>query len=310
VNLRVDVPDTLPVRSMPIHRYSYASTFHVLLIGVWSLGACSGTESSAGNPLGNATGSDGLGGAGAQTGAAAKGATIGASGRGATAGVSAGGSVGLSGGPRAGIGGAGAVVGGAGAALPGDGVVPNPDLTRACAPASLDVISDFEENSGVMVKQGTPVRTGWWGVFSEKGTLTPAKSTTPIPVAASGDTAMCNKYALHVTGAGIGTYGGFNASFLPMAPSESRTAYDVSQYAGVRFKIKAGASTPPVIFVEMQTKQNQPTKYGGNLNEMNPGPDSAIGLFNGRGQIVTDVTNAWQTVHVPFGSLIPRCVKY
>ncbi|HKP64597.1 MAG TPA: glycosyl hydrolase family 8 [Polyangiales bacterium] len=207
------------------------------------------------------------------------------------------------------------VAGAAGGALPGGGaggggaVVPNPDSMRACAPASLDVISDFEENNGVLVKQGTPPRTGWWGVYSEKGTLTPAKSTTAIPVAASGDTAMCNKYALHVTGAGIGTYGGFNASFLPMAPpSESRAAYDVSEYAGIRFKIKAGSGTPPVIFVEMQTKQNQPTKYGGNLNEMNPGPDSAIGLFNGRGQIVTDVTTAWKTVHVPFGSLIPRWV--
>jgi len=274
-------------------------------------GSNSGGSTSGGaqNGQGGATNQGGSTNGGAQP---QGGSTSGGTSAGGNTAAGSGGAV-SAGGSTAGSGGAVSAGGStAGGNSMGGGTVVNPDPSRACAPKSIDVISDFEENSGVMVKQGTPQRTGRWGVYSETaGAVTPPKSDTPIPVAASGETDMCNKYSLHVTGKSIGTYGGFSTAFLPMAaPSQLRTAYDLSAYAGISFRIKSGSGTPPAIFFEMQTKQNQPTTSGGSLSDANPGPDSAIGLYNGRGQIIVppDVSTTWQTVYVPFGQLIPRWV--
>jgi endo-1,4-beta-D-glucanase Y len=187
-------------------------------------------------------------------------------------------------------------------------------LARSCPSTNPDMISDFEEGSGVMIQQGTPVRTGWWYVYSATapgGVQTPPNVPGPIAVEASGDTAMCNKYALHSTGKGFGTapnnYSGFGAGFLPMpAPSMVKTAYDLSAYSGISFKIKSGSGTPPAVFFEMLTKENQPTTSGGTA------ATATIDLYNTRGHMLnapwipSDITTTWQTVYVPFGSLVPR----
>jgi endo-1,4-beta-D-glucanase Y len=206
--------------------------------------------------------------------------------------------------------------GGNGAPGTGGGSVGGAGAGRACAVASPDVVSDFEEGSGVMVKQGTPQRNGWWYVYAPTpmpagSTQTPAMSPTAVAVEPSGDTAACNKYALHSTGKGFnvpatGDYAGFGAGFLPMpAPSMLKTAYDLSAYTGISFKIKSGAGTPPAVFFEVLTKDSQPAPSGGTATV------PTIDLYNTRGQILnapfsTGITQAWQTITVPFGTLVPR----
>ena len=99
------------------------------------------------------------------------------------------------------------------------------------------------------------------------------------------------------------------------APSQVKTAYDLSTYTGIQFKIKSGAGTPPAVYFEVLTKENQPTTSGGLLTPSTATTtsiDSTIGLFNTRGQmlftpwIAAPISTTWQTVTVPFGTLVPR----
>jgi endo-1,4-beta-D-glucanase Y len=174
-----------------------------------------------------------------------------------------------------------------------------------------------------MIPQGTPARNGWWYVYkdsSSSGTQTPASATkavasamvsTPIP---TDDTATCDKWAFHSTATGIPTYVGFGAAFLPdqTGATQMKTAYDVSQYDGITFNIKAGSSaTPPTLVFEMLTKENQPTTSGGNLNASSAA-DMTVGLYNSRLQLLNtaamNITTTWKRVYVPFATLIPRWV--
>lgn len=201
--------------------------------------------------------------------------------------------------------------------------------SRACAPASVNVLSDFEEGTGtgsIMIQQGTPIRTGYWYVYYPGSpspimsgeSQTPARSDGPIMQSAAtdvppGDTASCDKFALHSTGSGFGTapnnYAGFGASFSPMAaPSQVKNKYDLSAFTGIKFNIKSGSGTPPPLFFEMLTSDNQPSTSGGTATSM------PIDLYNSRGEMLatpwigTTISNTWQTVTVPFGTLIPRWV--
>jgi endo-1,4-beta-D-glucanase Y len=186
------------------------------------------------------------------------------------------------------------------------------------------VISDFEEgNTAVMIPQGTPARNGWWYVYKDSassGTQTPASATkavasamvtAPIP---TDDTAMCDKWAFHSTGSNIPTYVGFGAAFLPdqTGATQNKQPYDVSAYDGITFNIKSGSGTPPTLVLELLTKENQPMASGGNLNPANPGPDSSVGLFNSRLQLLngtsSNFSTTWQRVYVPFATLVPRWV--
>ena len=190
----------------------------------------------------------------------------------------------------------------------------------AC-PAGADVISDFESGTGDMIKQGS--RTGFWYVYfpNSDTTAVPAggMSQTPAlnngkPIAVASDTSggTCSKYALHTTGSGFGTapnnYAGVGATFSPTAANyKISNAYDVTAYTGVSFKIKSGSTTPAVFF-EMLTKDNQPTTAGGTA------ANTKIDLYNTRGQMLNDpwtpggITSSYQTITVPFGTLIPRWV--
>src|SRR5450432_1819492 len=201
--------------------------------------------------------------------------------------------------------------------------------TRACAAASANVLSDFEEGTAtgsIMIKQGTPMRTGYWYVYYPGSpmaimggeTQTPARSDRPIMQAAAtdvppGDTASCDKFALHSTGSGFGTapnnYAGFGASFSPAAAgSQVKNKYDLSAYTGIKFNIKSGAGTPPPLLFEMLTTDNQPSSSGGTA------ATPTIDLYNSRGQMLappwipTAISTTWQTVTVPFGTLVPRWV--
>ena len=227
------------------------------------------------------------------------------------------GSPGTGGNGSPGTGGAGPGTGGSGTPGTGGGAVGGAGASRACAPSSVDVLSDFEEGSGTLIKQGTPQRTGWWYVYPNPapgGTvLTPTPSTMAVAAAPSGDTANCNKWALHSTASGFGTapnnYVGFGASFIPAAPpSQVKTAYDVTAYTGISFKIKSGSGTPPAVYFEVLTKDSQPATSGGTAAA------PTVDLYNTRGYMLntpwipTAISTTWQTVTIPFGGLIPRWV--
>jgi endo-1,4-beta-D-glucanase Y len=177
-----------------------------------------------------------------------------------------------------------------------------------------------------MIQQGTPIRTGFWYVYYPGSpaaimsgeSQTPAASTGPILQSAAtdvppGDTAACDKFALHSTGSGFGTapnnYAGFGAAFSPASTtSQVKNKYDLSAYTGIKFNIKSGAGTPPPLLFEMLTSDNQPTSSGGTA------ATTTIDLYNSRGEMLAtpwipaNISTTWQTVTVPFGTLIPRWV--
>jgi endo-1,4-beta-D-glucanase Y len=189
-------------------------------------------------------------------------------------------------------------------------------------PAGANVISDFESNKGDMLQQGS--RTGYWYVYfpgsdtasTPAGGMsqTPALSNgSPIAVASSTDNGTCSKYALHTTGSGFGTapnnYAGTGANFTPHVPyDKASNAYDTTAYTGISLKIKSGSGTPPAVFFELLTKENQPSTSGGSAT------NQKIDLYNTRGQMLNDpwtpggITSSWQTITIPFGTLIPRWV--
>jgi endo-1,4-beta-D-glucanase Y len=258
------------------------------------------TTGTGGGTGGTTAGTAGTGGSTAGT-AGTGGTTTGTGGRG---GSSAGGTTG---GSAAGTGGSG--TGGARACA----------ITAPPGGTSADVISDFEEGYAVMIKQGTPMRTGFWYTYSD-GTdgqnQTPAKPSSDMAdkMLASPST-PCSGDAFHSTATGHPMYVGFGAGFLPMAPpstSQVKMPYDVSAYDGITFNIKSGSGTPPTLMFEMLTKENQPTASGGNLNIANPGPDSPVGLYNSRLQLLNTASanfgTTYQRVYVPFATLIPRWV--
>lgn len=197
--------------------------------------------------------------------------------------------------------------GGAGGGTSSGGVTGNGGNGSCMAP-SPDMVADFEEGSGVMKKQGN--RTGFFYTYAEKEAgLNPPKSATAIPAAASGEAGECNKYALHVTGTSIGTYGGFGAGFIPMGGgSDFKSPYDLSAYSGISFKIKSGAASPPAMLFEMLTQENQPAAAGGTATSQ------PVDQYNSRGLLLTTpyipsaVSTSWQTVYVPFSGLFARWV--
>jgi len=190
----------------------------------------------------------------------------------------------------------------------------------SCPVASGNVISDFEEGTtGVTVKPSG----GVWYAYKGMGTITPApvaKSTTPAGIATATDGAGTCKGALHVVASGATDYSGFGATFSP-APTSTQLdfskPYDVSAHKGISFKIKSGSGTPSAIYFGFKTRESSPMAEGGTLSDTAPGtgnPDTSIGLRNNRGQILVSpwtspsISTSWQTITIPFGSLISRWV--
>jgi endo-1,4-beta-D-glucanase Y len=174
-----------------------------------------------------------------------------------------------------------------------------------------DVISDFEEGYGVMIKQGTPQRTGYWSPYNNMADPQNQTPTKPAPAMAdkiavdpSGSTDMCNKYAWHSSATGQDNYVGFSAKFhpnMPLTSSDLGDAYDVSKWDGITFRAKTGGGpTSQPVFVEILTKETQPTSAGGNATSQ------AVDLYNNRGSMVTIASTSYQQFFVPFGALIPR----
>jgi endo-1,4-beta-D-glucanase Y len=280
-------------------------------------GSGNGAQGGSGNTSGN-------GGSGPTTG---NGGSVGNGGS-SQAGVGGtgnnGGSTGLGGasGASGSSAGAGGTVAGTGGASPDGGtggVLPTLDAgpgTRPTAcPASVDLLSDFEEGQGILAKVGTPVRTGWWYVFADAvgGMQTPS-ATVPLAVAAAPTDdmpGMCNQFALHSTATGHGAttaqYAGMGATLAPelTAPNDptKKHTYSLAGYDGISFKVKSGAGTQGPVWFELLNTETQPTPA-------NMGAGTAtcfsVDAFNTRGSLLTNVTSTWQTINIPFSQLIPR----
>jgi endo-1,4-beta-D-glucanase Y len=194
--------------------------------------------------------------------------------------------------------------------------------------ASIDVISDFEEGTppgAVMVAQGTPKRTGWWYDYGDSTTgLTPPPSGGAVASEAiAGSTDMCNKWDFHATATGHPMFAGFGATFSPAAPpSTSKTAYPLTGWDGITFKMKSGGGTNPALFFQVLTKENQPIASGGNIAPTTTGGTTyspahvGTDLYNGRGVLLNSPTSSWQsaigtnyaTYYIPFGMMVPQWV--
>jgi len=101
-------------------------------------------------------------------------------------------------------------------------------------------------------------------------------------------------------------YVGFGAKFhpnMPLTSSELGDAYDVSKWDGITFRAKTGGSpTSQPVFVEVLTKETQPTTAGGTATVQ------AVDLYNNRGYMNTIASTTYQQFFVPFGALIPRSI--
>lgn len=279
--------------------------------------ACGSNDAppSQGGGSGSSSASSGSNGSGSSSGVSS-----GGGGGSGAAGSGASGSGGAGGGSGAGSGASGSGAGGGGSGSVADaGPVTGSDggpllaadggpITRACMPKSGDVLADFEEGLGTLVRQGG--RTGWWYVFNDMtgGLQTPtAVANGPIAVAPAPADDMpgaCNMWAMHSTSSvhtGAAQYSGFGATFVPSGMS--KTAYDLSAYSGIQFDVKTGGTGPQgPIYLEILTTESQPASTGGTAT------NQTINLYNTRGRVLTDtdITTSMQTVYVPFSLLIPR----
>ena len=288
-------------------------------------GGSNGGSTGGGSNGGSNGGSSGTGGSSGSKGGSSSGTSgSGGSNSGGSSGSNSGGSSGT--GSSSGSGGSSGTGSNSSSGSGGDGGSSNPDGsvnvdggTSMCGTPAATVISDFEQGSGVMIKQGG--RSGWWYVSDDgTGTQTPASvAAGPIAVAAApsddktlmGET--CNKYALHSTSSGQTTWGAVvGGTFVP-GTGTNKSAYDVSMYDGIQFDIKTGAASQGSLYFEVVTKESQASMYGGTAST-----NSHVDLNNNRGQILsasgtanpsgtsTAIPTTMTTVYVPFSLLVPR----
>jgi len=162
------------------------------------------------------------------------------------------------------------------------------------------LLSDFEEGSAVLVKQGG--RDGWWYVFADMsaGMQTPKSSTMALPVELlnppGGD---CNKYAIHSTASGHPSYVGFGATLSPGADGMTKKPVSLEMYTGISFKIKSGSGMAPPLWFEMLNQETQPAPSGTAKNDQ-------VDTYNTRGRVLDGIGTEWKTFTLPFSTLAPR----
>jgi endo-1,4-beta-D-glucanase Y len=164
------------------------------------------------------------------------------------------------------------------------------------------LIADFEEGVAAPAMIAHEGRSGEWEMFNDK-----TSTSQTMTVEASGGTAMCDKYALHVKGSGYSMWGaGFGFSLA--GPAMDPKAYDAAaqQFTGIRFKAKLGAAADP----KSPVRFNISTPW--TENSMNPGgecmPTAATATKAGRdcyqhaGRFMPpgagdgELTQAWKTI--------------
>lgn len=180
----------------------------------------------------------------------------------------------------------------------------------ANCPAAASLLSDFEEGTGVLVKQGG--RDGWWYVYADTsaGSQTPASSNMAVAAAllspAGGD---CNKYAMHSTASGHPSYVGFGATLSPGTSASTKKAVSLETYTGISFRAKSGSGTAPPIWFELLNKETQPGAScpdcgSGDLSGSAKYPN--VDAFNTRGRLLDGIGTEWKTFTLPFNTLAPR----
>jgi endo-1,4-beta-D-glucanase Y len=151
-------------------------------------------------------------------------------------GVCSGGTGGTGGG--GGVGGtAGAATGGVGGAPGGSGGTAGGSNRPGGCPIAPGMIADFEEGGTEPVIIGHEDRNGEWEKFGDTSSM-----NQMMTVAASGNTGMCDAYALHVTGSGYTSYVGFGFSLA--GPKTAPVVYNATMrnFTGIRFKAKLGTA--------------------------------------------------------------------
>ncbi len=138
--------------------------------------------------------------------------------------------------------------------------------TAGTCPILPGVISDFEEGPPAATDPGPSVinsegRNGTWYTYNDAA----SGATETMTVEASGGTADCDKYALHVKGSGYASYAGLGMNF---AGGKVPAAYDGTshQFTGIKFKAKLGstaAAKPPVHFALAIPATQSNTQPGG-----------------------------------------------
>jgi hypothetical protein len=128
---------------------------------------------------------------------------------------------------------------------------------------------DFEDGYGIMIKQGG--RTGYWSPYNNSAD--PQNQTPTKPAATMADkiavepSGVCMNSAFHSSATGQDNYVGFSAKFhpnMPLTTSDLGDPYDVSKWDGITFRAKTGGGpTSQPVFVEILTKETQPTTAGG-----------------------------------------------
>ena len=177
-------------------------------------------------------------------------------------------------------------------------------------PAAASLLSDFEEGTGVLVKQGG--RDGWWYVYADSaaGSQSPASSNMAIAAAllspAGGD---CNKYAMHSTASAHPQYVGFGATLSPGTSASTKKVVSLETYTGVSFRAKSGSGTAPPIWFEFLNKETQPGAScpdcgSGDLSGSAKNPN--VDAFNTRGRLLEGIGADWKTFTLPFATLSPR----
>jgi endoglucanase len=177
-------------------------------------------------------------------------------------------------------------------------------------PAAPSLLSDFEEGTGVLTKQGG--RDGWWYVYADgsAGSQTPASSNMAIAAAllqpAGGD---CNKYAMHSTASGHPQYVGFGATLSPGTSAATKKVVSLEQYTGISFRARSGSGTAPPIWFELLNRETQPGPNcpacgSGDLSGTAQYPN--VDAFNTRGRLLEGIGSEWKTFNLSFATLAPR----
>lgn len=194
----------------------------------------------------------------------------------------------------AGPGGAGGASSGAGGSGGGGSTRPN-----GC-PIAPGMIADFEEGGTMPVIIGQEGRNGEWEMFNDK-----SQSNQMMTVTASGNTGMCDAYALRVTGSNYNSYAGFGFSLS--GPKTAPVVYNATtrNFTAIRFKAKLGSGAD----MRSPVRFNISTPW--TENSANPGgqcmPRAATttkaatdcyqhaGRFLPPGQGAYEITTSWKT---------------
>jgi endo-1,4-beta-D-glucanase Y len=164
------------------------------------------------------------------------------------------------------------------------------------------MIADFEEGGTAPVIIAQEGRNGEWEMFNDK-----SQSNQMMTVTASGNTGMCDAYALRVTGSNYNSYAGFGFSLS--GPKTAPVVYNATMtgrnFTAVRFKARLGTGADmrsPVRFNISTPWTENSANPGGQCTPRAATTDKAAvdcyqhaGRFLNPGQGANEITTSWKT---------------